>query len=296
MRKVLIVGMALMGLCGPALAAEMPESLRFCTGAEGGYYEKLGTTIGRKIVANTGIQLDIINTGGSVESAELLKEKECDIGLLQADAATVLALPPDIEVTDAHMEAIYWLHKAGGMDDFADMTDTGNQAKYSVAVITGGGSQITLRNFGTVEEDYKGIKPIEFDDWRAAGKAIAQGYTVRNGERIEIAGGLYIGRVNAITNDIVEDFGALIEVGEIDDGDFTDVKDRNGNQLYQQCKLTDKDTSGIELSSTLSVDTYCVRAQVIYNNDYHKTLDKSLQRKVSRMVAKGVDSEVKTVR
>lgn len=296
MRKSLAVLALMLAAAAPAWA-EMPTTLKFCTGAEGGFYEKLGNTIGRSIVRGSEIKLEVLNTGGSVESAELLKEGECDIALLQADAVATLPLPTDVKATDAHLEAIYWLFpKDGEVVDFGEMEQPANAKRYGVAVVRGGGAQVTMNNFAKVDTDYAKVRQIEFDDWMQVGEAVAQGYTMRNGERIEIAGALYTGRMNAISSDITEDFGSLIKVGEVNDGDFASVKDVNGNPLYTSCEISSKQSSGIAVDTVGAADTYCVRAQVVYNNDYHKTLAKEDARKVSRMVSKGINSEVKTVR
>lgn len=292
MRYILLL---LSVFAGTAFAA-LPETLKFCTGAEGGFYDKLSQSVGRSIVRGTDMQVEYINTGGSAEVAERLKEGECDIGIMQGDAVASLPLPVDIEVTDAHVETVFWLHPKSGVDDFGKMEDSSNIKKYAVALVRGGGSQITMKKFAMLDKDYEKVRIVEFDDWMQAGKAIAQGYTTRNGERIEIAGGLYVGRAGAITSDITEDFGTLIQVGEVNDNDFADAKDANDNPLYSKCSLNEKQTSGLKTSTTLDADTYCMRAQIVYNNAFHNALDKADARKVSRMVAKGVNQEVKQYR
>jgi TRAP-type uncharacterized transport system substrate-binding protein len=51
-------------IAAPAMA-ETPASLNFCTGGEGGFYEGLGTDIGKTIVKGSSIKLNVLNTGGS---------------------------------------------------------------------------------------------------------------------------------------------------------------------------------------------------------------------------------------
>ena len=53
------------------LASAAPPTLRFCTGGEGGFYEKLGATIGSAITKQTGGELKVINTRSEEHTSEL---------------------------------------------------------------------------------------------------------------------------------------------------------------------------------------------------------------------------------
>lgn len=288
LKRILIIGAAL-ALSAQAFAA--PATLNFCTGGEGGFYEALGTEIGRSIIKGTSIELNVINTGGSVENAELLKDGECDIAIVQADAAVILSLPPDVKVVDAHTEQVFWLHSKTGVEDFGLMEDDDIAKKYAFAAVKGSGALVTLQNWIATDSDYKGAVPVEFDDWYAAAEAVAQGYVKKAGVTVEIAGMLYIGRPGKITSDITEDFGTQILVGEVNDSSFANSKDANGNQLYTVCAVDSKKTNGLKTSTFGSPDTYCLRAQVVYNNDWHQG-----DKKVRRAVDKGINSVVKAVR
>ena len=288
------LAIALAACASPSFAA---EPLRFCTGGEGGFYESLGETIGQAIVKKTGAELDVMTTGGSVENAELLKDGDCDIGILQADVVATASLPADIKVVDAHTEVVYWLHPKGGeVDDFGDMEQDDIAAKYAFAAVTGSGALTTVRNWIKTDKDYEGARVIEFDDWYSAAEAVAQGYVTKAGVRIEIAGMLYIGRPGKISGDITEDFGNQIVIGEVNDGSFSNSKDVNGNPLYTACAVDTAATSGLKTSTTLAPDTYCLRAQIVYNNAYHSDLPSKEQRTVRRAIDKGINSVVKAVR
>jgi hypothetical protein len=43
-------------------------------------------------------------------------------------------------------------------------------------------------------------------------------------------------------------------------------------------------------------DTYCLRAQIVFNNDYLKSMQPDEAKKVRRAVDKGINSVVKVVR
>lgn len=273
------------------MASATPSTLNFCTGGEGGFYQDLGTAIGNSIVKGTSIQLNVLTTGGSVENAELLKDGDCDIAIMQADAAVTKPLPTDVKIVDGHQEVVYWLHGKAGVDDFGKMEKDSIAKKYAFAAVAGSGALVTVRNWIETDSDYKGAVVVEFDDWYAAAEAVAQGYVKKAGVTVEIAGMLYIGRPGKITSDITEDFGAQILIGEVNDSSFANAKDANGNPLYTACEINAKQSNGLKTSTLGSPDTYCLRAQIVYNNDWHQG-----DKKLRRAVDKGINSIVKAVR
>lgn len=305
MRKFFIALIAL-AFAAPALAnaklgvphtpSTAYEPLVFCTGGEGGFYEGLGNTVGKEITRKIGNQLEVLNTGGSLENATLMKDEECQIAIMQADAVTSLPLPSDIKVTDAHVEAVYWLHGKSGVSDFGELEESKHVKRYAVAIVSGSGADVTMSSFAKTDEDFKAVRRIEFEDWYSAAEAAAQGYTMKAGVRIEIAGLLYVGRPGFITSDITEDFGNALQIGEINDSSFDGARDVNGNPLYFKCAIDSKHTSGLKTSTFTSPDTYCMRAQIVYNNDYHKNLQPKEGRLVRRAVDKGINSVIKAVR
>ena len=294
MKSKVILLAVLLAVSGLASAA--PSKLTFCTGGEGGFYESLGQAIGKAITKPTGAELEVLNTGGSVENAQLLKDGDCNIAIIQADAVISQPLPSDIKVSDAHTEVVYWLHGKSGVEDFGKMESSSNAERYAVASVAGSGGLVTLKNFAKTDKDYEDVRIVEFDDWYSAAEAVAQGYVTKAGVRIEIAGMIYVGRLGFITSDITEDFGNQILIGEINDDSFADSKDANDNPLYTACSVDSSHTSGLKSSTTLAPDTYCLRAQVVYNNDYHKDLSAKEIRVVRRAVDKGINSVVKAVR
>lgn len=277
-------------IAAPAMA-ETPASLNFCTGGEGGFYEGLGTDIGKTIIKGTAIKLNVINTGGSVENAEQMKDGTCDIAVIQADAVITQPLPSDVKVVDAHEEVVYWLHGKSGVKDFGEMENDATAKKYAVAAVTGSGALVTVKHWIETDADYKGVVIVEFDDWYAAAEAVSQGYVKKAGVTVEIAGMLYVGRAGKVSTEITEDFGSSLLIGEVNDDSFASAKDANGNPLYRHCSIDSTQTSGIKTSTTLSPDTYCLRAQIVYNSGWHQG-----DKKLRKAVDKGINSIVKAVR
>lgn len=289
MKSNALILAALLTVSGFAQAT--PTKLGICTGGEGGFYEALGTDIGRSITKNTGVPNEVLNTGGSVENASLMKGGDCALAIMQADAVTSLPMPTDLKVVNAHTEVVYWIFGKSGIDNFNQMEDDGVAKKYAFATVNGSGAEVTLRNWIDTDDDYKGAVPVEFDDWYAAAEAVAQGFTMKAGVKVEIAGMLYIGRPGKITTDITEDFGQELVIGEIEDSSFSGSEDANGNPLYVQCEIDSKQTSGLRTSTLVKPDTYCLNAQVVYNNDWHGG-----DRKLRRAIDRGINGIVKAVR
>lgn len=293
MKKILI-GLSL--ALASVMAHAAPATLTFCTGGEGGFYQDLGTAIGSAIVKKTETELEILTTGGSVENAELFKDGDCQIAIMQADVTSTMPMPTDIKVSDAHTEAVFWLHGKTGVEDFGMMEQDSVAKKYAFAAVTGSGALTTVKNWIATDKDYEGARIVEFDDWYSAAEAVAQGYVSKAGVRIEIAGMLYIGRLGKISGDITEDFGQQILVGEVNDDSFANSVDVNNNPLYTHCEIDSKQTNGLKTSTIGSPDSYCLRAQVVYNNEYHTQLTAKEARVVRRAVDKGINSIVKAVR
>jgi hypothetical protein len=292
--KQLFVGLALALASVVAVAA--PADLTFCTGGATGAYESLGKGIGGDIAKKTGAKLDVINTGGSVENAKMMKDGDCVMAVMQADAVTSLGLPRDITVTNAHTEVVFWIHGKTGVKTFSKMTAKENLTR-AVAYVSGSGAEVTLKNFGQVDSDYADIKTVEFTDWLAAAEAVAQGFTMKSGVRIEIGGMIYVGRSGLISSDITDDYKDQLWIGEIGESSFAGAKDRNENPLYTAFKISKSGDTGIPSdNSVFSIDTYSMQAQIVYNNSYTDGLPEKEAREVKRAVTKAITANVKAVR
>lgn len=294
MKKILIIGAGFLALASSlTFAASATPELKFCAGMSGGFYDKLASEIGHTITQNSGVSVDVLETGGSVMNAEKMQDKSCDLAIMQADVAMNLGLR-DAEFTDAHTETVFWLHGAKGVDDFGKMEKDELAKRYAVATVRGSGAAVTVNNWVKTDKDYEGVRIVEMEDWAEVAKAVSQGYVVRSGERFEIAGTLYIGR--SVSTDISEDFAKTILVGEVNDDSFANAKDANANPLYSHCSVVKAQRSGLGTSTMTDPDTYCLTAQIVFNNDSLTGLDKDAAKKVRKAVAKGINTTVKLVR
>ena len=292
--KQLFVGLAL--TLASMVAHAAPADLTFCTGGQGGAYESLGQGIGKDIAKKIGAKLEVLNTGGSVENASMMKDGDCVMAIMQADAVTGLGLPRDITVTNAHTEVVFWIHGAKGVKTFSDMSKPENSTR-AVGYVSGSGAEVTVKNFGQVDSDYATLKTVEFDDWLEAAEAASQGFTMKSGVRVEVAGIVYVGRPGFITTDITDEYKDSLWIGAIGEDSFGKAKDRNENSLYIPYELSSKGDSGIPSDNKVfDISTYAMSAQIVYNNAYHAQLDTKEARAIKRAVSKAISANVKAVR
>lgn len=295
MKRILLAAVMMLG----SLSAYAGSDLSFCGGAVGGAYSALASSIGNDIIKKTGGQLEVVETGGSLETAQLLRDGDCVMGIMQADAVTSTALPRDIDVTDAHVEAVFWIHgkQKGAVLNYANMADAENLSK-GVAYVAGSGPEITLKNFAKQSDKYAAVKMVPFNTWYDAAKAAKQGFTMKSGVRVEIGGLMYVGRPGFINDDIASDeYRDELLIGEIGESGFTKLKDKNENQLYTECKVSSKGDTGIKTdNSVFDIKTLCMHAQVVVNNDWVNQMPPKDARGVGRAIGKSISTNVMSVR
>lgn len=270
------------------------QPLVICGGSQNGFYEAVAKAIATSVKSETNLQVNTINTGGSIDNAEKLKDGTCSIAIMQADVVSFQPLPLDIKVSDAHEEMVYWIYGKKGVKDFGDMENSENATK-AVAIVTGSGADVTMTSFAKTDSDFEQVRRVEFEDWMEAAEAAAQGYAVVGGMRIEVAGMMYVGRPGMINKDIVSLYGKDLTIGSINDDSFLDAKDANKNPLYTHCKVDSGKTSGLKTDGVFSPITYCVRSQVIYANSFHKNMGED-GKNIRRGVERGIANVLKTIR
>ena len=295
MKRILLAVAMMLG----SLSAYAATDLSFCGGSAGGAYYGLANGIGKDIVAKTGGKLEIIETSGSVETAQMLKDGDCAIGSMQADAVTSTSLPRDVDVSDAHVESVFWIHgkTASAVKNYADMAEPENLAK-GVAYVAGSGPEITLKNFGKQSEKYGAVKLVPFASWYDAAKAAKQGFAMKSGVRVEIGGLLYVGRSGFISDDIAADeWRDDLLIGSIGESGFTKLKDKNENQLYSECEVSNKGDTGIKTDNGwTNIKTLCMHAQIVVNNDWTNNMEGKDARNVRRAIGKSISTNVLSVR
>lgn len=275
MKKVLLAA-ALIAVS----AASVAEDFVIATGSEGGGYEALGKKVvtsitkqGRK--QDVEFDFEVINTNGSIENIDLFNSGKAQAAIVQADALNVKAPTESYKAKTAHVEKVWWLYNL--KNKFKDLEDIEGKKDVRMVLIDESGATVTMQSFTAEDKGYQNNlnSALYADDFYDAADMVCEGKS----EGKKIAGLLYVGK--SIPSEITQDFKGCVGIGEATDSDFNDAKDVNGDKLYQSCEIKTSELKGMTGGSYGSQDTVCVRAMVIYKDNFE-------DREENRAVKKGV--------
>ena len=271
--KSLIAAMAL--ITTPVMADDFVIS----TGSEGGGYERLGHMIVAQIskqAKKNKVDFDfiVINSNGSIENIENINSGDAQAAIVQADALNIMSPTVPFKAKSAHTETVYWIYNV--KHGYSDLEDIEGNKKVGLVLVDGSGAVVTMQSFAQEDSGYKVNfdNAIYADDLYDAFDIVSEGSS--NG--VKVAGLLYVG--SQIPVEVAHDFKGKVAVGEATDSDFNDAEDVNGDPLYTNCEVVKAKTFGL-VDSWGSPDTVCVKAMVIYTNDFD-------DKKEARAVKKGV--------
>jgi TRAP-type uncharacterized transport system substrate-binding protein len=256
------------------------------TGGEGGGYERQGkilaASIGKQLKkVKQRMDIEVINSTGSIENLELLNSGEAQMAIVQADAMSVM--PPSIsfKAKGSQIETVFWVYNV--KNDFDDLEDVeGTDAL--IVLVDGSGAMITMQSFAKEDSGYKKTldNAVLADDLYDAFDIVAEGKA--NGKKV--AGLLYVS--TRIPSEVATDFKGKVLIGEATDSDFNDAEDVNGDSLYTNCDVNKAMTGGLT-DSWGDIETVCVQSMVVYNTDMEN-------RKIAKAVKKGVNKALRGVK
>lgn len=281
MKKILVLGLALMASAFSA-ASVASDDLVIATGGEGGKYEALGHAIG-KAVNDAGekkrisFDVEVLNSTGSGENIDMFDDRVANVAIVQADALNVMPPARPYKAKTAHSETIWWIYNT--RNDFDDLKSIPNKDA-KLVLVEGSGATFTMRNFVIEDSSYQKTldNAIYASDLYEAVDTVCEG---KSGSS-KVAGVLYVG--GSLPKDIRQDFAKCVSVGEATDKDFNDARDVNGDDLYQDCKISSNAFSPLKGSSRFGdQDTVCVKAMVIHATDFEdKDVTKVVNRGINR--------------
>lgn len=285
MGKFLKAAVAAIAVAFASTAAQ--AEIGIATGGEGGTYERLGMLIKQSITAQAAkkfpdLEVEVLNSSGSVENIELLNSGDATVAVIQADVLNVMKPNSRYRAKKAHRETVFWIYnKDHGIRDLSDLE---GKKDYALVLVEGSGAQVTMQSFVAEDGGYK----VNYDtaiwalDLYEAVDIVASGQW----EGRKVAGALYVG--GKIPNEIGADFSNRVGVGEATDGDFDGAKDINGEKLYQTCEISDGILSGLKTDTFFKSETVCVNAMVIYTTG-------GTDREMERLISKGVNKTLRNV-
>lgn len=266
------------------------DDLVIATGSEGGGYEKLGYEIAKSVSTQVSkskgkveLDIEVVNSTGSVENLEMFNDGDVQIAIVQGDSLSLYPPSKSFKSKTAHTEVVYWfLNKKNDIEDLSDLE--GDTDKL-VVIVEGSGAEVTWHNFAKEDTGYKvnvDKGTIYADDLYEAFEIVSEGIY----EGKTVAGLLYVTKSGKISPELRADFGKKVVIGEATDSDFNDAKDENGNSLYTTCEVDKKGAANFETVTTFSPDTICMKAKVIYSDDFE-------DKKTKRVISKGITKALK---
>lgn len=235
MRLFILGALSAIGLAALASSASAQDAttdLKVCSGGPKGKYHRVVEAMVNNS-KGTGLNVIEVPSNGSWDNLQKLSSGECDAAMVQSDAWGVYAKQGGSLSLD-RLDVLYkeYVHlfcnrkvmESAGIDD---VTDIENRKDIKISVgAQGGGTEVTWKNFGLEDSDYapEGDGPaiVNLNDTLAINK-------IKTGD---IACGLYVGGLGTEFMGKVEALGDQIALLPLNDNDFNDATDPQGNAVY----------------------------------------------------------------
>lgn len=209
--------------------AAQAEDFKLCTGTPGKNYEFAGQQIQAQ-AKGLGINVQVINTGGSWENLEKMGRGECDGALVQEDNVIAYqrkANLPLVPLANMYQEYVHFIcGKDEGVEDVTDLLNTEKTLNVGAA---GSGARVTWENIVAADKRYGKVVPQSYVDGLE--------YTMIDQGIVDCAiflSGLKSG--SALTADAT--YGKTTLLTEFTDSDlFGSQKGMGGSQLYTPAEI-----------------------------------------------------------
>lgn len=242
-----------------ALAAKSRQKpkLRFATGPKGAIYYEAGEMLKK---AAPDIEVEVIVTAGSVENIELLRSGRADAALIQSDVLT--KLPQEkTEQLALYLEAVQLITNRRA--DIMSVTDI-DPSKHRVYVGPKSfGTAVTWDGLCEQDNSYRKI-PIEYADYKTALAHVAQDPGALM---------LFVGGLNSPLIRGADQYSARtgsLSIASVDDWDFNDKKDTNGNRIYTFVEIEKGTYPNLQRGLFLNrkISTLAVKAVLTLNTNW----------------------------
>lgn len=271
--KHTLIALAAACTCLTAVSAHAAEKLHLCTAAQNGNYYFAGAQIAQQ--ARGTLDVDVLETRGSMENLERIEKGECDGAIVQSDAFTAYQrqYPKSILKLERsaalYNELVHLLcNRARGITKITKLT-----GKDVVAVgKNGAGSAVTWDGFVTADaKTYKPVQTAPIDGERALAK-------VADGTDVQCM--LFTAGLNTpFIKDVATAYKGKIVLVPTDDSDIKDVKDAKGGRLYEYVEIPSGMYKGIQDGTFSSaVPTIAVTALLVVNSDWADAHDREYSR------------------
>jgi len=217
MKKVFVLMIFAILVCNVAFAGD----LVMATGSEKGVYHKIGSFFLPKQLDGK-MTIQCVNTQGSAENVQLLKDGRVQAAMLQMDA---LILNPDLEVEIVGLTHKEYVHLITRKDGPSSISDFGKNNKIAVGRADSG-TQITWNSFCKEDDSYKAVPTVPL-----AGTIALSKLSAGEIDGIIMVSGLRGGDVMRANEN--KDF----KLSKVDDWDFNDTEYR-GKKVYEFSEIS----------------------------------------------------------
>lgn len=108
----------LVGMVAVLLLGRPPDSFKLAAGQPGGMYAALAGSL-KDALATEGITVEVLETAGSIENAELLRTGEADVGLIQSGTEFLTDIGGSSALSEVFYEP-FWIFAREGAIDVVD--------------------------------------------------------------------------------------------------------------------------------------------------------------------------------
>lgn len=113
-----VVAALLVGMVAILLLGRPPKTFTLAAGQPGGMYAAFAASL-RDALATEGITVEVIETAGSIENAELLRAGEADVGLVQSGTELLTDMGGSTALSEVFYEP-FWIFAREGAIDVVD--------------------------------------------------------------------------------------------------------------------------------------------------------------------------------
>lgn len=233
MARTSVLATTMLALSVTTAFAAPPQTVRFCTGPQGGNYEFSGIEIARQM-QGAPTRVTVFNTKGSLDNLARLDssgDDGCDAAIVQSDALAVyMKANPRSTLSIERGRSMYreYVHlicnTAVGLSKITKLNDK------TVVLVgsNGGGSAVTWESFTLADKKRYGIVPTRPVGGLRAASMVQEGTEAAC--MLQVIG-LKAPAINEV-NQLAATSGDRLALVPADDSDMPSVKDPKGKPMY----------------------------------------------------------------
>ncbi len=229
MRVIMIIVAAISSCAWGLTSARADTEFRICTGNKDSSHHGAGLKIAHEL-EDSEIEVQVIETAGSVDNLQRIRESECDAVVVQADTYHIFKQDnPEAQLDVEFAGYLYdeyvhlFCNRDAGIDDVGDLES--NPEDFTILIGSKGSSHaVTWRALTQTDPDYAQVPTLAVDGARAINKIV-------DGADAQCL--LYVGGLNSEFTRKADLQGQFIKLVPVDDGDFDNFEDRSGWRIYE---------------------------------------------------------------